>query len=106
LTVTPADGLAGGDTVAVEGDGYPGGTTLFAVQCAATSTAPADCDLPASRPAETDASGHLSGEFVVSAGPFGQSGIVCDAQNACVLVISRSNTDPTSPLATAPLAFS
>jgi hypothetical protein len=60
-TVSPASGLASGQTVTVSGSGFPGGATIGAVECNTfTDPATASCEVTDATTTAADAGGNFS----------------------------------------------
>jgi len=113
IAVSPATGLTDGQSVAVNGEGFPAGESVAMVQC----NAPADpaalsCNYADYVPAAADGAGAFSGNIVVR-GVFdginpvtGQpAGTVdCASGTACAIAVG-SQADPSIFAPPAPIAF-
>ncbi|HVB51170.1 MAG TPA: neocarzinostatin apoprotein domain-containing protein [Acidimicrobiales bacterium] len=107
VAVTPSTGLLNGQTVAVTGSGLPAGTHVYILECVATATSSAGCNLgdAAAAPATAlvNADGTLSStNLVVTTGTIGNG--TCGTSTAdltCLVVVSNG----TATLATSPITF-
>jgi hypothetical protein len=97
ISISPNTGLATGTTVHVTGAGFTPNSPLVVNECAdkGTSTGPGDCNLEGMVATTADATGKVSVDYVVTAGPFGANNIVCGAAQQCLLSISQAVPSPT-----------
>ena len=97
ISISPSTGLATGTTVHVTGTGFTPNSPLVVNECAdkGTSTGPGDCNLEGMVATTADATGKVSVDYVVTAGPFGANNIVCGAAQQCLLSISQAVPSPT-----------
>jgi Neocarzinostatin family len=98
LTVTPATGLADGQTVHIAAKGFtPNQQSLGVNECAnkGDATGEGDCNVRELKPVQSDAKGEISADYVVRKGPFGGNNIVCSAQQKCLLSVSQLIQKPT-----------
>lgn len=98
LTVTPATGLADGQTVHIAAKGFtPNQQSLGINECAnkGDATGAGDCNIRELKPVQSDAKGEISADYVVRKGPFGGNNIVCSAQQKCLLSVSQLIQKPT-----------
>ncbi len=107
VTVTPARALREGQVVRVEARGYtPNEVGLGVVECGSKggATGASDCDIAHLKVVNADASGVVTTDFPVTAGPFGGNAIVCSARLQCLVSVTQLNLTP-AEAAAAPISF-
>ena len=89
MTVTPSTGLAAGQVVQVTGSGLPAGAEVAIVECTATATTQAGCDVTNAVLVATDASGAIpTTPFTLTTGTVGNGTCGTSAADlTCVLAI-------------------
>lgn len=97
VSISPSTGLSTGTTVHVTGVGFTPNSPLVVNECAdkGASTGPGDCNLEGMVATTADATGKVSVDYVVTAGPFGANNIVCGPAQQCLLSISQAVPTPT-----------
>jgi Neocarzinostatin family len=105
-SITPAEGLADGDTVTIEASGFEPNLALGLTQCAdendpdqGIETTGADqCNLRAIGQVTSDADGRVSTTYAVAAGQNmidnTAAGVTCDATHDCVVSVGELVPDP------------
>lgn len=97
LSASPSEGLSNNEIIAVTGSGFSPAAALTLVQCAdprdpdnaiAAADPVAHCNAGGAQALTATAGGHVDTDFPVSAGPFGTSGVVCNASHDCMLVLA------------------
>lgn len=110
LTVTPSSGLTDGQKVQLTGTGFTkAGETLAANECAdkGNQTGAGDCNLGGITVlGMADASGKITGTFVVKKGPFGSNNIVCSASQKCLISIATAGSPQPDQEASMDVTFS
>lgn len=116
-SITPAEGLADGDEIAIEAAGFTPGTALGITQCADETdpdqgieiTGAGECNLRAIATVEADASGAVATTYIVAAGQTmidnTESGVTCDATHDCVVSVGELVADADAERATFVLHF-
>lgn len=106
ITVEPDTGLADGQTVTVTASGFSPGQSLIVIQCAdkGQQTGAGDCNLEVAATVQTNESGGAMTPLVVTVGPFGGNGVVCDAAQPCLVSVTQASPTPTEE-ADAPISF-
>ena len=98
-TVSPATGLADGQTVTVSWEGFAPGVSVNVLQCAHNPpTAAGDCDLKTGAILHPDPTGSGSLGLTVHTGAVGSGGGTCGASHAgCVIAVNQGGSlDPSS----------
>jgi len=93
VTATPATGLKAGDSVAITGSNFTPGLSVYAIECLATATGSAGCDVATATPITVGADGTLpSTPFTVATGTVGTGtcGTTAADLNACVISVSSA----------------
>lgn len=105
VTVTPATALKNGDSVAITGSDFTAGLSVYAVECLASATGQAGCDIATATPITVGTDGTLpSTQFKVATGTIGNGtcGTTTANANDCVInVATAAGTDA----GTTPIAF-
>jgi hypothetical protein len=90
--VAPVKGLKNGSVVKVSGTGFKAGDQVYVIECLATSTSEAGCDLKTLHPVKITASGVLRAfSFKVVAGKIGNGSCGTKASNLKSCSISVAN---------------
>ncbi len=94
ITVTPSTGLTNGESVSVSGSGFTPGDSVYVIECSATATTEAGCNITgASGPVTIDAQGNLPAtSYNVSTGQMGTAGTCGTSStnlNGCVVVVAN-----------------
>jgi len=100
ITATPSSALNDGDSVTVDGSGFPATDSLSVLECSGTGGA-SDCDTANIVPATTDGGGAFSTTFTVHTGTIG-SGTCDSTASNCFLVASDGTNTATAPITFAP----
>jgi LPXTG-motif cell wall-anchored protein len=104
LVVTPATGLADGQTVEVGGSGFGAGSQVALGECRAGATSDADCSVAGALVATADSSGAFTAQFTVSRVlTIGTSTLDCSTVGSCV--IAAGELPGLSTFATAAISF-
>jgi Neocarzinostatin family len=105
-SITPAEGLADGDTVTIEASGFEPNLALGLTQCGDENdpdqgfetTGAEQCNLRAVGTVTSDADGNVSTTYVVAAGQNmidnTAAGVTCDATHDCVVSVGELVPDP------------
>ena len=116
-SVTPAEGLADGDEIAIEATGFEPNLDLGITQCASEgdpdnnmeTTGAEHCNLRAVGSVTSDADGAVSTTYVVAAGQTlttnTEAGVTCDAEHDCVVSVGELVPDPDAQRVTFQLKF-
>ncbi len=105
LTVTPNTGLTNGEKVTITGSGFTPGDSLYATECLATASSPADCNVSTATPITVNTDGTLpSTTFTVVTGTVGGATCGTSAADAAACVIMVANSSE-GDRAAAPIAF-
>jgi len=116
-SVTPAEGLADGDEIAIEATGFEPNLDLGITQCASEgdpdnnmeTTGAEHCNLRAIGSVTSDADGAVSTTYVVAAGQTmttnTEAGVTCDAEHDCVVSVGELVPDPDAQRVTFQLKF-
>jgi Neocarzinostatin family len=116
-SVTPAEGLADGDEIAIEATGFEPNLDLGITQCASEgdpdnnmeATGAEHCNLRAVGSVTSDADGAVSTTYVVAAGQTmtdnTEAGVTCDAEHDCVVSVGELVPDPDAQRVTFQLKF-
>lgn len=107
ITATPSTGLQNGSVVVVAGTGFMDNETLYALECLATATGQADCDVSTVATTTSSATGTFSTNVTVVTGTIA-NGTTCGTSStdlsSCAIVVS---TNPASAdQAITPITFS
>jgi Neocarzinostatin family len=86
LTVSPSSGLKDGSSVSFSGTGFVKSTTIYVLECHGTTPSQAACDTPRLVPAQSDATGKISGKITVHTGTIGDG--TCAAGGTCTITAS------------------
>ncbi len=107
ISITPNTGLTNGATVKVTGSGFTpnqGFGSMAAVECIATATTEAGCDITDYVLVTSDANGNVSFSFVVKTGTIGNGTCGTSAADAtCLITVGTVSGGQT--LAYAPITF-
>lgn len=92
LTITPNTGLTSDQEVVITGAGFPASTGLYAVECVATATTEAGCDISTATPVTSNADGTLpSTNFFVQVGTIGSGTCGTTSTDAtCAIAVGTS----------------
>ena len=116
-SVTPAEGLADGDEIAIEATGFEPNLDLGITQCASEgdpdnnmeTTGAEHCNLRAVGVRGDRADGAVSTTYVVAAGQTmttnTEAGVTCDAEHDCVVSVGELVPDPDAQRVTFQLKF-
>ncbi len=94
VTVTPSTGLENGGTVSLTGEGFTPSDSLYAVECLATATTPAGCDVANVTPISASATGTFSGQsFKVVTGTVGTGtcGTNATDYDSCIIEVANAS---------------
>ena len=106
LTVTPHTGLTNGQVVKVSGSGFVPNEAVYVIECLASATSAASCDINTVVPAMTDANGVLpSTNFAVATGIISGT-TTCGTSSSdlanCIISVGTAQATDT---ATTPITF-
>lgn len=105
LAVSPASGLANGQTVSVSGSGFTPGDQVFLVECLVGATGQGGCDVSTATPVTVSASGQLPAtSFSVVTGAVGTGACGTTPSNRAACAISAGNAQG-GDSAVAPISF-
>lgn len=103
ITVTPNTALTAGQAVSIMGTGYTPGLTLFAIECVATATSSAGCDLSSATPVTESATGTFTQAFDVVTGTVGNG--TCGTMASDLTCIIEVADEAETNTAFAPITF-
>jgi lysophospholipase L1-like esterase len=104
VAISPASGLADGQTVQVSGSGFAAGSQIALGECRTGATSVADCTVAGALIVTADASGGFITPFTVSRViTIGASTIDCSTPGACV--IAAGQLPNLTTFATGPISF-
>jgi hypothetical protein len=94
LTISPSIGLTNNQEVTITGTGFAANeASLVAVECIATATSVAGCNVGSPDPITVNASGDFTSTFYVATGTIGNGSCGTTAANAaCLISIGNSST--------------
>jgi hypothetical protein len=93
VSVSPSTGLKNGQSVTVTGSGFTAGDSLFAVECLASATGQAGCDIGSATAITANADGTLpSTTFTVATGTIGTGTCGTSSSNLTACVINVATT--------------
>ena len=107
ITITPATGLADGQSVHIVGKGYTSGMKYGITECAdkGNNTGAGDCNLRNIGIATADSTGTVTTDFKVAKGPFGSNNIVCSATQACLVSVANAGSANPTEVASMNITF-
>ena len=92
IVVTPSTGLSNGQSVTVTGSGFTPNDSVFLIECLATSTSQAGCNVASATPATVSAKGTIAATtFKVTTGTIGNGKCGTTAANAGACAINIGN---------------
>ena len=92
LVVTPSTGLTNGESVKVTGSGFTPNDSVFLIECLATSTSQAGCNVASATPVTVSAKGTIAAtSFTVETGTIGNGKCGTSAANEGACAINVGN---------------